>query len=141
MISQKEGRAPVKVTRPSALSRTDEGIVTPTDERTQEPRVAAPITELPFKPGAGWAQCPSCRYVFTTVANFDRHRRNRGCLDPASVELVINSKGMWSRPQRAEFDCGVDVEGPNGVQDDAKIERCINAAISTGEERSSRGSE
>ncbi len=39
----------------------------------------------------GWspAHCAACHETFTTVNNFDRHRRNGHCADPAAVALVL----------------------------------------------------
>lgn len=53
-------------------------------------------------------QCPNCGEYFSTVSNFDKHRKgkhgvDRHCVDPASVGLVIaESAGgtFWRGPGR-----------------------------------------
>jgi hypothetical protein len=52
--------------------------------------------------GARWtglsrAHCAACHDTFTTVTNFDRHRRNGRCVDPASVGLIFKN-GLWRQP-------------------------------------------
>ena len=52
------------------------------------------------KCGARWtglrvAHCSVCHRTFTTVANFDRHRRGGRCVDPASVDMVRNGRDQW----------------------------------------------
>jgi len=56
--------------------------------------------------------CRACGEVFSTVSNFDRHRRgkhdgDRHCADPASVGLVIggdpdNGGTFWRMPGRTD---------------------------------------
>jgi len=41
--------------------------------------------------------CRGCNRYFSTVANFDRHRRGGQCLDPKDAGLVL-VKGIWKRP-------------------------------------------
>jgi len=79
-----------------------------------------PITTLPHSVGAVWAQCPSCRYVFTTVTNFDRHRKDGRCVHPDAAGLVLNKRGMWSRPGSRKFTDAANVEGeiPAGTGQD-----------------------
>lgn len=51
-------------------------------------------------------QCPTCKEVFSTEANFTRHRKgthgvDRHCVDPVSVGLVLSKAhigGVWSMP-------------------------------------------
>lgn len=53
--------------------------------------------------GTERAQCPSCKEVFSTTSNFDKHRKgkhgvDRHCVDPEMVGLVIvNTKtgSVW----------------------------------------------
>ncbi len=55
-------------------------------------------------------QCPSCKEFFSTVANFDRHRRgihgvDRACIDPAAAGMVVRQSGsnsFWSMPGQVE---------------------------------------
>ena len=82
--------------------------------------VITAITTLPHRVGAAWAQCATCRFVFTTVYNFDRHRQNGRCLHPKEAGLVLNKRGMWRKPWLPLFTGGVSVEGeiPAGTGQD-----------------------
>jgi len=50
--------------------------------------------------------CPVCKEFFSTVNNFDRHRKgthgkDRHCVDPASLGMVIgttNKGTFWKQP-------------------------------------------
>jgi hypothetical protein len=53
--------------------------------------------------------CGVCGEYFSTLSNFDRHRTGKHgskvCADPASVGLVIGSRGdgtVWRMPGREE---------------------------------------
>jgi hypothetical protein len=49
------------------------------------------------------AMCAECGRMFTTDANFDRHRMGGGdsyCVDPSTRGLLLNHRGFWSRPPR-----------------------------------------
>lgn len=48
--------------------------------------------------GARISHCAGCCRTFTTVPNFDRHRRDFACLDPVEVGLERNERGQWSSP-------------------------------------------
>ena len=59
--------------------------------------------------GTNFCKCAACGEYFTTVANFDLHRRGdgitRACADPAtllkkdgSARLRLNGKGYWALP-------------------------------------------
>lgn len=48
--------------------------------------------------GTRTSRCAKCENVFTTVANFDRHRKDGKCQHPADTGLVVNSRGLWSMP-------------------------------------------
>jgi hypothetical protein len=54
-----------------------------------KPRTNATVTP------DGICQCPTCKEVFSTTGNFDRHRKGtyepneRHCVDPSSVGLII----------------------------------------------------
>lgn len=56
-------------------------------------------------------QCPACKEYFSTVANFDRHRRyneqnQRVCVEPSTVGLVIANRAgnsFWAMPGRVEI--------------------------------------
>ncbi len=53
-------------------------------------------------------QCPTCKEVFSTVANFDRHRKgrygkDRHCVNPADVGMVIRhiaNGSIWTMPPK-----------------------------------------
>lgn len=79
-----------------------------------------PLTKLPVRVGAAWAQCSACRYVFTTVRSFDIHRKNGRCVHPSDAGLVLNNRGMWCKPWMPLFTGGVSVEGeiPSGTGPD-----------------------
>src|SRR5438874_1295250 len=47
-----------------------------------------PADESTWAMPNGRVGCPECGAVFSTLANFDRHLRGEGCLDPARVGLV-----------------------------------------------------
>jgi hypothetical protein len=47
--------------------------------------------------GLAQAHCKSCCQHFNSVSAFDRHRVNYGCVAPASVGMVRNHKGAWTR--------------------------------------------
>lgn len=42
-------------------------------------------------------RCSTCGEVFSVVSNFDKHRKDGDCVDPASVglELKIGASGSW----------------------------------------------
>lgn len=56
--------------------------------------------------GFNTAHCASCHVTFSTVGNFDRHRRGGECLDPLSLTdregrpqpMVKNRHGYWGQP-------------------------------------------
>ena len=39
--------------------------------------------------------CSGCGEYFTTVGNFDKHKRIDGCLDPETVGLTRDDRGYW----------------------------------------------
>jgi hypothetical protein len=51
-------------------------------------------------------QCPSCKEVFSAASGFDKHRKgehgkNRHCVDPESVGMVVSVRGdnsYWVTP-------------------------------------------
>lgn len=50
----------------------------------------------------GYSHCGGCHRTFATVADFDRHRSWRRCLDPAAVGLT-QRKGVWSGSGKADL--------------------------------------
>lgn len=41
------------------------------------------------------AHCSGCHHTFSTVSNFDLHRKSGKCHSPTTVGLVQNSRGTW----------------------------------------------
>ena len=41
------------------------------------------------------AHCTSCHRTFSTVSNFDRHRKDGVCKNPARLGMKQNSRGTW----------------------------------------------
>jgi len=59
--------------------------------------MTAPATKLPR--GAMRAcQCAVCGNVFTSITGFEKHRKNGRCLEPLSVGLSLNDRGLWATP-------------------------------------------
>lgn len=52
---------------------------------------------IPLPNGSPRCLCRSCGQYFTTVGNFDRHRRRGACSSPGSVGLV-QVAGVWKSP-------------------------------------------
>lgn len=51
--------------------------------------------------GSKTAHCSRCHETFTTPSNFDKHQRDRVCLDPALVGLVETARAgytAWGAP-------------------------------------------
>lgn len=77
-------------------------------EYKPERPVSAPL------PGVGTSkasECPTCKEVFTTPSNFDKHLRRVSCRidkyrmvcqDPVDVGLEIGKRGFWAMPGREE---------------------------------------
>jgi len=74
----------------------------PPHGRGHEPGEGAmtPVKTLPG--GKKVCQCAKCRNVFTTVGNFDRHRRGMKCHEPSTVGLELNYRGVWKMPGKVE---------------------------------------
>lgn len=56
-------------------------------------------------------KCTACGEVFSTEANFDRHRKGKGdkryCVDPEDVGLVIkevSTGSYWCMPSRFVYE-------------------------------------
>lgn len=57
----------------------------------------------------GWQQgrkshCPNCCENFSTVGNFDKHRRGGVCVPPAEAGLNLNKRGVWTMPGETDYD-------------------------------------
>lgn len=48
--------------------------------------------------GMAMAHCPTCHNTFSTVGNFDRHRKDGKCITPKKAGLVQNKRGTWRMP-------------------------------------------
>lgn len=46
-------------------------------------------------PGTKLCLCTVCHEVFGTPRNFDRHRRDGWCLDPAASGMGLSKFGVW----------------------------------------------
>jgi hypothetical protein len=60
-----------------------------------------PRTSARLPGGSQRSLCTTCCEVFSTTANFDRHRRKGLCVDPESVGLVIKPCAggtVWKMP-------------------------------------------
>lgn len=51
--------------------------------------------------GLTTSHCAGCHETFTTVSNFDRHRRGGECVRPSSAGLIASQRGgnaVWHQP-------------------------------------------
>lgn len=56
--------------------------------------------------GFNTAHCPSCHRTFTTPNNFDAHRSTKGCVDPATLGMVLAAGRVyeaWAQPSPDEL--------------------------------------
>lgn len=54
-------------------------------------------------PTPAQAHCGSgCHRTFRSVSGFDQHRNNGKCVDPTTIGMVTNEKGVWSTPMPPE---------------------------------------
>jgi len=57
----------------------------------------AKASDYRFTAGGKISGCRACDRVFSTVANFDRHRKGGEChID--GTGLVLNARGLWAMP-------------------------------------------
>lgn len=84
-----ESPAPLAGGEPGARQN---GSTAPSIADSQE----GPDSRLP--PGTNRCRCAGCGRYFGGVNGFERHRVSFNCIDPASVGLVLNSRGYWVRP-------------------------------------------
>ena len=119
--------------------RTAEEINMPNGHRdTPEPRKAA-IFAASHADGPSWtrcrpacvqphgrqAHCPvdNCHHTFTTVSNFDKHRRNGRCLDLATIGMAPNAWGLRTGIKPAECREMPTRQCPNGPCGAGRCER------------------
>lgn len=116
MIAKKKAEdAPLSKVNASPADKTNNQQPRGTSANWQE--AISPAKKLPTRPGASWAQCPRCLDVFSTSANFYRHRKGDCCIDPATAGLTLDERGIWTRRQPARFTCGVCLEAKASTQD------------------------
>lgn len=88
------------------------------DELVAPEAPAAVVTRLPHSCGCGkrWggspdgpAHCSGCHETFSTVGNFDRHRREFACRPPAEIGLIERTRHtaagdymVWQMPGQDE---------------------------------------
>jgi hypothetical protein len=53
--------------------------------------------------GMNRAHCTGCHRTFNSVGGFDKHRKDLKCLDPESIGMEMNEKGIWSTPMNEEL--------------------------------------
>ena len=46
--------------------------------------------------GLNRAHCTGCHRTFNSVAAFDKHRRDSKCLDPETLGMKMDDKGIWA---------------------------------------------
>lgn len=64
------------------------------------------------------SHCSVCHQTFSTVSNFDGHRRDGWCLEPGSTSLEASPRGVWhlpADPDRPFPGHGYAAEGPTGA--------------------------
>lgn len=55
-------------------------------------------------PAGRKCHCAGCCHSFSTVGNFDKHRRAGACVPPADAGLVQNKRGLWTAPGETDYD-------------------------------------
>ena len=55
-------------------------------------------TEPCIRPAPSQAHCTVCHRTFGGASNFDRHRRDGWCTDPAELGMEPNKRGIWVNP-------------------------------------------
>lgn len=55
--------------------------------------------------GLAMAHCPTCHETFSTVGNFDAHRKDGKCHNPARVKPAqrLDDRGVWVRDEVREL--------------------------------------
>lgn len=63
--------------------------------------------------GFNTAHCKICHETFGVPANFDKHRKgdldHRVCVDPTSVGLHMDDRGVWVKLDMREWDDRTEV--------------------------------
>jgi len=52
--------------------------------------------------GMNRAHCTGCHQTFNSVWAFDKHRDKFKCVDPESLGMEMNEKGIWSKRMTEE---------------------------------------
>jgi len=50
------------------------------------------------RPNPTNAHCATCHQTFGAVSSFDRHRRGGQCIDPETLGMWRDPRGMWRMP-------------------------------------------
>lgn len=66
------------------------------------------------RPSPSQAHCRMCCETFGGISGFDLHRQNGWCLDPASVGLSADDRGIWRWPASERM--GRFIEEVTGAQ-------------------------
>jgi hypothetical protein len=46
-------------------------------------------------PTASQAHCTVCHSTFGGVTGFDKHRKDGWCLNPVTLKMALNDRGVW----------------------------------------------
>jgi hypothetical protein len=61
-----------------------------------------------LRPSPSQAHCGVCGETFSRVSNFDRHRRDGWCLDPVTLSMTADDRGVWRSPKSERMDSFLD---------------------------------
>ena len=53
--------------------------------------------------GSARCHCTSCHKTFNSLGAFDKHRKAFKCIDPETLGMQMNEKGIWSTPFNENF--------------------------------------
>lgn len=88
----------------------------PNPDRATKPASKAAISPRVHAHGPSWTKCqpdcitPSphqahctvCHLTFGGVSGFDDHRKDGWCIDPTTLGMTQNERGIWRRPMSDE---------------------------------------
>lgn len=60
------------------------------------------------RPTPSQAHCAVCGETFGGVWNFDRHRKDGWCLNPESLSMTPDHRGVWRMPKSDSMDSFLD---------------------------------